>query len=223
MQPRKTLEYHKLTSTKVHYLPGEESTAFVGGKLRMPKDLPDAAITEWKRMAKDLHKRGTTTRVDSSAMEAYVRTWALWRKLDAIAFENPLVETTWVDKNGEPHSKVSENPAIKSAACLLTKVLAYQKEFSATPASRDRTRPTQPPVDKNEPPHPESPEGLRIELDRARAAVAAEQALAGEVAEEETVDVGSPADIDRILEAINEEAERNGATHVEDGTPQLPD
>ncbi|MGA7511338.1 MAG: P27 family phage terminase small subunit [Candidatus Sulfotelmatobacter sp.] len=197
--PRKSAAQHALEGTTPN-ISDKDAPAFVTSKLRMPKDLPIEAQVEWKRMAKDLHKRGTTTRVDSSAMEAYARTWALWRKMEAIAWAQPLVVTTWLDKHGEAHEKTVENPAIKSAANLLTKVLAYQREFSATPASREKTRALRMPAPKNPLPAPGSLAGLSMELTRLLAEREAQEAAAQSESEEPETEV----DLDALLAKADE-------------------
>lgn len=152
-RPRKTESEHWLANTTPQYSDAPESTAgFRAGRPKMPKDLPPVAQDEWKRMTKQLLRRGTLTAVDASALEIYCRLFARWKKVAAIAEENPLIETDWKDSAGETHTKTVENPASKIAARLEISLRNYQKEFAATPASRDKAKRAAPPVsDKNEP------------------------------------------------------------------------
>jgi P27 family predicted phage terminase small subunit len=155
MQPRKSKELHALTGTKPHYKTDDETASvFVGGKPKMPKDLPPEAQTEWKSLVKELTKRGTLTRADSSSLQIYVVMWARWRKVSAMAQANPVTEIVWVGKDGEEHSKVVEHPASAMAARLENSLRNMLKELSATPASRERTKPTAP-----KPPKDAFPEG----------------------------------------------------------------
>jgi P27 family predicted phage terminase small subunit len=152
-RPRKTESEHWLANTVPQYSDAPESTqGFRAGRPKMPKDLPPVAEAEWRRMCKQLLKRGTLTAVDSSALEIYVRMFARWVKVAAMAEEEPLVETEWTDSAGAVHKKVVENPASKIAARLEISLRNYQKEFAATPASRDKAKRAAPPVtDKHEP------------------------------------------------------------------------
>jgi P27 family predicted phage terminase small subunit len=151
---RKSIAEHELAGTTPQYSNNQPETGpgFRAARPTMPKDLPPAAQAEWRRMCKQLLKRGTLTAIDSSALEIYVRMFARWVKVAAMAEENPLTTTTWVDSTGVEREKVVENPASKIAARLEISLRAYQKEFAATPASRDKVRRAAPPApDKNDP------------------------------------------------------------------------
>ena len=132
----------------------EKESAFIGGKPRMPKDLSEVAQTEWKRLVKELARRGTLSRADSSALEVYCRMWARWRAYDAEAEARPMIDTSWLDKNGVEHTKTIVNPAAKEAARLDGQLRQLLKEFSATPASRERTKPAKADPNKKTPVEP---------------------------------------------------------------------
>jgi P27 family predicted phage terminase small subunit len=138
--PRKPIEQHELEDSRPRWK--EDAPRFAGGKPKMPKDLTPEAVQEWKRLVRELNRRGTLTRVDSSGLELYCRQWARWRKAAALAEANPTTINTWTDKNGETHEKVVEHPASAMAMKLENSLRNYLKEFSATPASRERTKPT---------------------------------------------------------------------------------
>ena len=175
MRPRKPLDVHELQGTRPKYgSDDDQSTAFAGGKPKRPKDLTPEAEAEWKRLVKELSKRGTLTKVDSSALEIYVVMWARWKKVAALADANPVTEVTWKDSDGNMHSKVVEHPASKQAARLETNLRAMLQQFSATPASREKTKPTAQAPAKNAPPHPDSCAGVGQELDRLRVLQAAQ-------------------------------------------------
>ena len=165
---RKPLEQHRLNGTSPEYATQGEP-AFAGGKPKMPADLSPASQAEWKRLVRELAKRGTLTKVDSSALEIYAVTFARWKACVAeLEKYGPVVETTWTDQNGNVHTKRTENPASKIAGRLENSMRAMLKEFSATPASREKTRPT-----KSAPKPDEFPVGsvewLRQELKRQQA------------------------------------------------------
>jgi len=173
VRARKSLQDHDLSGTEPQYVVAD-APPFRGGKPKMPADLSPEAVTEWKRLVKELSKRGTLTRVDSSMLELYVRMWSRWKKVAALAEANPVDDVSWVDKNGTEHFKTIEHPASAMASRLENSLRNMLKELSATPASRERTRPLQQAPPKNAPPHPNSSEGLHRELDRLRALNASE-------------------------------------------------
>jgi P27 family predicted phage terminase small subunit len=147
---RKSEAMHWLQGTTPEYSGGDKPS-FRVGRPKRPKNLPPVADEEWKRITRELAKRGTLTTVDSSALEVYVRLYAQWRSYcDEIEKRGAMVDEEVLDKNGEAHTRRVVNPAGKLAIQLGNAVRAYQKEFSATPASRDRTKPGIVPPKKNE-------------------------------------------------------------------------
>jgi P27 family predicted phage terminase small subunit len=200
--PRKSLSEHALTGTKPQWVTGDEPD-FVGGRPKMPKDLTPEAQEEWKRIVNGLSKRRTVTRVDSSMLELYVRMWARYKKVAALAEANPCTEVSWVDKNGDEHFKTVEHPASKMATQLENSLRNMLKELSATPASRSRTKPTVQPLAKNAPPHPDSLEGIRQEADRLQKLADAERAALGipeptPAPVEPEIDINS-ADLEKVM------------------------
>lgn len=143
MRPRKPLAEHKLAGTRPNY--SDEQSQFPAGRPKMPKDLSPVAQAEWKRLFKELGKRGTMTRVDSSAAEVYVRLFADWRAFEDELEENGrMIDEPILDKDGNAHTRRVLNPAAKMAIQLGNAVRQYQKEFSATPASREKAKPAAP-------------------------------------------------------------------------------
>ncbi len=160
----------------------------------MPKDLSPESEQEWRRIVKELIRRGTMTRVDASSLEVYVRMWARWKQcLADIEKNGPVVTTEWTDSEGEVHQKRIENPASKIAGRLENSIRAYQKEFSATPASREKTKPTAQRTPKNPPPVPGS-----IEFFEAQAAAMREHAQELEQTPEPEPTPEEPVDINSI-------------------------
>ncbi len=151
-------EKHWLKGTRPTRAAADDSDSgnnFVAGRPKMPSDLSKVAQEEWKRIVRELRKRGTLTKVDSSALEVYVRFYAQWRALCAEVDERgPMVNDEFLDKNGELHTRRVYNPAAKLAIQLGTSLRLYQKEFSVTPASREKAKPAaqpEPPKRKTEP------------------------------------------------------------------------
>lgn len=141
---RKSHEEHWLTGTEPRY-DDSEPTSFVAGRPKMPSDLPKVAQDEWKRITRELRKRGTLTKVDSSALEIYCRMYSQWRALCAEVEElGPMVDEIVFGKDGDKITRRVQNPAQKLAIALGNSLRLYQKEFAATPASRERAKRAQP-------------------------------------------------------------------------------
>jgi P27 family predicted phage terminase small subunit len=138
--PKKPIELHNLQGTKPTAWSLDEPI-FASGRPKMPVDLSPVAEAEWKRLVPKLCRRKQLTKADASVLEIYCRIYARWRKVEAIAAERPLSETSWLDKNGNEHIKVEESPASKIAARLESQMRAYLVQFSATPVSRKLTKP----------------------------------------------------------------------------------
>jgi P27 family predicted phage terminase small subunit len=152
---RKTKDEHWLANSVPQYSDApEQGPGFRAGRPKMPKDLPPVAQDEWKRMTKQLLRRGTLTSVDASVLEIYCCAFARWKKMALEAEKNPLIETEWTDAAGATHTKTVENPASKIAARLEISLRNYQKELSATPASREKTKRVAPPVTDTKEPEP---------------------------------------------------------------------
>ncbi len=135
---RKDIATHVLNGTKPAWSPEPE---FASGRPKMPADLCPVAEAEWRRLVPKLCKRRQLTKADASTLEIYVRIYARWRKVEAMAAANPLSETSWLDKNNNEHIKVEESPASKIAARLESQMRAYLVQLSATPVSRKLTKP----------------------------------------------------------------------------------
>jgi len=138
----KTLQQHLLQGTQPQ---GATVTAspFAAGRPKMPKDLSPVAQAEWKRIVGQLKKRGTLTKVDASAIEVYARTFAQWRAFcEEVETRGPMIDEPIVNKDGDvTGTRRVQNPAAKLAVQLGNALRQYQKEFSATPASRERAKP----------------------------------------------------------------------------------
>jgi P27 family predicted phage terminase small subunit len=157
---KKDLRKHLLEGTQPQWAAGDEQPNFAAARPKMPKYLPPVAAKEWKRLVNELSQRGTLTRCDSSALEIYVTTFARWKQAVAeVEKRGPVIESTWTDQHGTEHSKLVENPASKIAARLENSLRQMLKEFSATPASRDRTKPAAAEPKQTECPWPEGSVG----------------------------------------------------------------
>lgn len=147
--PRKPDYLHDLQGTKPQHKDGVlTDEQFIGGRLKMPANYPPEKQAVWKLLFTPLQKRKTLTKGDSAAATIIVEMWCRWQTVSALAAANPIIEVSWLDKNGDEHFKQVESPASKMSTSLEHKLLAALKEFSATPASREKTRQTKEPVAK---------------------------------------------------------------------------
>lgn len=168
MMPRKSPELHALTGTKSQAkdVQEDDSKTFVGGRLKMPPEFKQdpKRLSVWKMLFGPLHRRKTLTKADSAAAVLLVEQWILWEVVNREAQAHPFSEVVWVDKNTVEHTKTVESAASKMAATLQRGLMQALKEFSATPASREKTKKTK------EPAH--APGKVMTELERISAQIA---------------------------------------------------
>jgi P27 family predicted phage terminase small subunit len=137
--PKKSEFMHSLQNTKSQAQ--TDANDFPAGRPKMPLDLSPAAEAEWRRVVPKLGKRKTLTKADASGIEIYCREFARYKKVAALAEEDPLERVSWLDTNQNEHFKTVESAASKMAARLASSLRNFLKELSATPASRDKTKP----------------------------------------------------------------------------------
>src|SRR5262249_44251488 len=132
-----------------------KESAVVAGRPKMPKTLSSLAADRWREMVRTFSARGTLTRGDGPALEIYVVTWARWvalvKEIDEVG---PMVTVEYAGTDGQVFTKRMQNPACKLAAQLEVSMRQMLKEFSATPASREKAKPAQPAKPKNPAPKP---------------------------------------------------------------------
>lgn len=137
---RKDTKLHLLSGTQPQYAE-QEPSGFRGGKLKKPEGLSPVADAEWDRMAKHLKRRGTGTPMDASSMEVYCETFAAWKAAgDELAAHGYYIEEEFLDRDGGIHTRRVENPALKTRIQMGNSLRAFQKEFAATPASREKAK-----------------------------------------------------------------------------------
>jgi P27 family predicted phage terminase small subunit len=64
----------------------------------VPDDLPPAALSRWSEVVAELVPLGTLAKTDGGALEAYCRSWAQWKELQAVAAEKVMVKTPFGPK-----------------------------------------------------------------------------------------------------------------------------
>jgi phage terminase small subunit len=143
-------ELHKLKGTRASRAVSRESS-FPAGKPKMPPDLSEAAQVAWKEIVRFLKPRRTLTKADGPALRLYAETAARHKALLAeLAEYGEVIETVILDGNGQPHTKRVLNPASKAATQLANSLRAMLRELSATPATREKTKPAAPPTPKDD-------------------------------------------------------------------------
>lgn len=152
-------------------------------------DLKRVAL--WKKLFSSLHRRNTLTKGDSAAAELLVENWLLWEVVNAEAQARPFSEVTWVDSAGHEHTKMTESAASKMAATLQRGIMQALKEFSATPASRAKTKKTKEAALK--------PGKVQTEAERL------DQEIAARRVQLEQEEVEAPQSDNDLLDSINEQ------------------
>lgn len=166
-------EIHRLRGTRATRAASKES-AFATGKPRMPDDLSEEEQIAWKEIVRFLAPRRTLTKADGPALRLYAensaRHKALLRKLTE---HGEVIEQPLLDSSGVCHTKRVLHPASKAASTLASFLRAMLREFSLTPATREKTKPAAPPPPKKD----ELPVGsigwLRAQRDAENAATQA--------------------------------------------------
>jgi P27 family predicted phage terminase small subunit len=129
---------------------------FHGGRPTMPKYLEGVARQEWKRIVRELVKRGTATKIDGSILELHCETYARWRACKEEVGEKYFVDIPVTDSNGAVFFKRGVNPAVatmEKCEGLMRQLLA---QLGATPASRKIQQMTTEGRKRNAPPLPGS-------------------------------------------------------------------
>jgi P27 family predicted phage terminase small subunit len=170
MRKKSDLE-HSLQGTRPNYSVGDYTeTLSVCGKPRMPKDLTPEQAELWRSIVKQLWKRRTITKVDALVLEIMCRSWSVWKAAVLAAAIHPTETSVWSGKDGVEHSKTVESAASQMANRYANSLRRLLAELSATPASRERAKPTAEPVRKPKGPHPNSLEAIETEIAQYKAA-----------------------------------------------------
>jgi len=129
---------------------------FAGGRPAMPKHLSEVARQEWRRLLRELIKRGTSTRIDGSILELYCETYARWRACKTEIGDNFFVDIPVTDSNGQIVYKRGANPAVATLEKCESLMRQLLTQLGATPASRAVKQMTQEGRKRNAPPLPGS-------------------------------------------------------------------
>ena len=209
-RPVKDLAQHKLEGTTQRAI----GSSYVAGSLpKCPKDLTKEERKRFKAHARMLAERRVVTSGDATVLAILVRTESRCIQAQAkITSEGMVVTRDCVSPKGVVYSIEKHNLHLRILENAEKQCLAILVRLGLTPRDREAVRPTSSAAPKkNAPPHPESPEGLLLEVERARAALAAEQEK----------QAAAEVDLDAAMEAVN--AEHDGSTSLQRGTPVIPD
>jgi P27 family predicted phage terminase small subunit len=129
--------------------------AFEAGRPTMPKDLTGAARAEWKRLCRELMRRGTGTKLDAGILELHCQTYQRWRACLAEIGDKLFIDVPVTDANGIfLGMKRKPNPALAIAQKCEATLKHTLAALGATPASRRVSQMTASGRLKNEPPKP---------------------------------------------------------------------
>jgi P27 family predicted phage terminase small subunit len=193
MSRRKTAEEHELSGSLQRPTAGD---SYVAGSLpRPPKFLSKEAKAKFRALVRQLADRRAVTAGDGDLLTLYCSLWNEWvEELAAIKAEGRIRTYTRLGADGIAHEVERENLHVKLAQNAISKMFPILKQLGLTPRDKDAVRPTAPVKPKNAPPHPDSAEGLGLEIARLRALTAAQQ----EAEAPPEIDLNSP----ELMEAM---------------------
>jgi P27 family predicted phage terminase small subunit len=112
----------------------------------IPSDVPEPpgylqgyAAAEWRIVARELHRLGVLTVIDTAVLAAYCQSYMRWRlaeeALQRMVDKDPLMNGFVIRRrNGEAGS----NPLVHAARRAATEMLRFAGEFGMTPVARAR-------------------------------------------------------------------------------------
>jgi P27 family predicted phage terminase small subunit len=143
---RKSLDEHKLQSTKPQYV--EPSSEVIGSRPKIPVEFPKGTpLRKWfKQYCADLEKRRTLTSGDAELLRiAVVCRDRHARALVHLRTEGEIVTYVKLDSNGQPHNSVKPNLWLKVAQDAEKQLVAILDRLGLTPANRAKIKPTEKP------------------------------------------------------------------------------
>ncbi|MFZ3276609.1 MAG: phage terminase small subunit P27 family [Candidatus Sulfotelmatobacter sp.] len=141
---RKSLEDHKLQSTKPQYVEPDSDVA--PGRPKYPKNITGQAKSAFKRLVKMLQDRRTITDGDSEVLRLYAFLYDRHnRALEHLALEGDIVEANAVTKTGELYTVLKENLWLGIAQNCETKMAALLTQLGLTPRTRTQVKETKAP------------------------------------------------------------------------------
>jgi P27 family predicted phage terminase small subunit len=124
--------------------PIEQPSNHVAGRPKMPADFADRpiAMAKWKELVAVLFKRGVLTKGDGTALEIICNQYERLMVCQKDIRDNGVMTEEEVgDGNGGKYTRRTANPCCKMATALENSIRAMLQQFSATPATRERSKP----------------------------------------------------------------------------------
>ena len=129
-------------------LPGEQPSGqpspHVVGRPKMPVDFADRPIAaaKWKSLVKELYGRGVLTKGDGPALEIICNQFERLAECQKdIRARGMMIDEEVGNGNGGTYTRSTVNPLAKIATSLENSIRAMLQQFSATPATRERSKP----------------------------------------------------------------------------------
>jgi len=175
MSHRKTADEHELSGSLQRPTVGDSN--IVGALPHPPRFLSKDAKKKFRGLVRQLADRRAVTAGDQDLLTLYCSLWERWtQSLVKISEEGSIRIYQRLGSDGSAVDVEKENLHIKLAQNSERQMVVILKQLGLTPRDKDAVRPTAPVKHKNDPPHPDSSEGLHLELERLRALEAAEKA-----------------------------------------------
>jgi P27 family predicted phage terminase small subunit len=121
----------------------ERAPADVAGRPKCPPDFLDRpiALAKWRELTKVLQRRGVLTKGDGTALEIICDQYERLKICEKdIRERGMMVEEEVGNGNGGTYTRSTVNPLAKIATSLENSIRAMLQQFSATPASRERSK-----------------------------------------------------------------------------------
>lgn len=117
-----------------------------------PAELSEEARTEWRRVARLLHRLGLLTGADRAALAAYCQAYGRWRQaeraLAEMARRDPLTGALMIKTAA---GNAIQNPLVGIANKAMSDMVRYAAEFGMTPSARSRIAAEPKPDDSEDP------------------------------------------------------------------------
>jgi len=141
--------------------------------------MPTEVKAVYRRLSRTLEARRSATPGDQEILRlASYLIVRHQRALEKLAEEGEVCTYTRLNNRGEDVQCEKPNLWLKIAETSEAKILACLSALGMTPMNRSKVKTADQPTDPNVP-HPDSPEGIRANIDRLQALVDAERAALG--------------------------------------------
>lgn len=143
-RPAFSKELHDLHGTKSQVKLAPESHV-AAGRPKTPRDIRrDPALRKtFKSICKLLAERRALTDGDVELIRLYCFAFDRHeRQVQLLRDEGELINVTVLDANGQPHTKIKENPRLKIVVGAEKEMASILSQLGMSPTAKDRARPT---------------------------------------------------------------------------------